>query len=53
MSTHDQQKSTQVKRAYHSPVIRHYGAIQAITQAVGNMGLASDGGTMTGMNKTS
>lgn len=35
----------QQKAPYHSPVIEVYGDIRTITQAIGNMGVALDGGT--------
>jgi hypothetical protein len=51
MSSPEKIKSDQVKKAYHSPVIRHYGAIQAVTEAVGMMSMNADGATM-GNRKT-
>ena len=39
------------KKAYQSPVLRQYGDIATLTQAIGNKG-AGDSGTVAGMKKT-
>jgi len=46
VNTPDKSVPAKVRQAYHSPQIRYYGAIGAITQAVGNMSMNSDGGSM-------
>lgn len=46
MSTPEKKESEQTKKAYHSPIIRHYGAIGAITEAVGMTSMNSDGSSM-------
>jgi len=51
MTTPDKSAPAQVRKAYHSPHVRCYGAIKAVTQAAGMMGMNADGGTMA-MTKT-
>ena len=46
MSTPEKKDSESTKKAYHSPVIRHYGAIRSITEAVGMTSMNSDGASM-------
>lgn len=41
------------KRTYTRPVLRKYGTVAALTQAVAMMSTMADGGTMATMNKTS
>ena len=44
MSTPEKKDSESTRKAYHSPIIRHYGAIRAITEAIGMTSANSDGG---------
>ena len=46
MSMSEKKESESTRKAYHSPVIRHYGAIGAITEAVGMTSMNNDGAAM-------
>jgi hypothetical protein len=52
VSTSEKNAAGQARKAYHTPVIRHYGAIRAITEAVGMMSANSDGAKKGGNRKT-
>jgi len=47
LSTPEKTEPAKDKKAYHSPVLRHYGAVRAITEAIGNMGNMDGGMGMT------
>ena len=52
MSTPEKKDSESTRKAYHSPIIRYYGAIRTITEAIGMTSVNSDG-AMMGPRKTS
>lgn len=52
MDTPENKKSEQAKNAYHSPVVRYYGALSTITANTGMLQEASSDGSQRGNTKT-
>ena len=46
MNASEKNAAGQARKAYHSPIVRYYGAIRTITENIGNMG-SGDGGTVS------